>query len=126
MTDDSRRQRRNAPGAMAVVAPALGGFLILLTILSLQMRAGNDPAFKSTATAEPPKTILERRIVETRLIITDAPAPAAGSRSSGAGSAAGAAGQVPASAPAPIVRTAPVQAAPVAPPPPPAPVTRTS
>lgn len=120
------RKARRAPGPMVVVVLALGGFLILLSILSLQMRAGHDPALRPTATAETPRTILKRRIVERRVIITDEPAPAA-SPSTGAGSAAGVAGQVPASAPAPVPRAAPVQAAPVAPPPPPpAPVTRTS
>jgi hypothetical protein len=122
---DPREKRRSAPGAMPVIVSTLGSFLILLTILSLQMRAGADPAVRPTATAEPPKTILKRRIIETRVIITDAPRPATASSSPAAVSTAGA-GQVSASSPAPVARAAPVQAAPVAPPPPPAPVTRTS
>ena len=63
---------------MPVVATALGGFLILLTILALQMRAGHDPALKPSVTAAPPRTILKRRIIKTRVIITDAPTASAG------------------------------------------------
>ena len=61
---DARKARRGSPGAMAVVVLTLGGFLILLSILSLQMRAGHDPALGSTATAEQPRVILKRRIVD--------------------------------------------------------------
>jgi hypothetical protein len=122
---DTREKRSRGPGAMPVIVATLCGFLILLTILSDQMRTGRDPAIKPSATAERPRTILERRIIEKRVIITDAPAPSAGSPTLGASPVGG---QVAASPPAPVTRAAPVQAAPVAPapPPPPAPVTRTS
>jgi hypothetical protein len=121
-----REKRRSGPSPVSVIVSAFGGFLILLTMLSFQMRAGADPALKPSLTAEPPKTILKRRIIETRVVITDPPAPSDGSSSAGASPTAGATGQVAVSPPAPVARVAPVQAAPVAPPPPPAPVTRTS
>ena len=50
MTDRGEATRAS-PGAMPVVTAALGGFLILLTVLALQMRAGHDPALKPSAAA---------------------------------------------------------------------------
>jgi hypothetical protein len=114
MTD--RSEAPASPGMMPALTAALGGFLILLTLLALQMRAGHDPALKPSAAATPQRSILERRIVKTRVIITDAPEPSSGEPAS-----------VPAASAPVAVRAAPVQAAPVAAPPPaPAPVTRTS
>jgi hypothetical protein len=114
MTDPS--EAPVSSGAMPVLTAALGGFLIVLTILALQMQAGHDPALKPSAAATPQRSILERRIIKTRVIITEAPRANAG---------------VPAGLPAPsapvvAVRAAPVQAAPVAPAPAPTPVTRSS
>jgi hypothetical protein len=107
-----------------VMAAALAAFFALLALLSLQMRAGADPAVKPSAAPEIPRIVVKRRIVKTRIIITDAPrSPSGGSPSlpTGAPVTASAPAAAPVrSAPAPIVSAAP------APPPPPAPVTRTS
>lgn len=115
--------RRRSP-AIVVVVTALGGFLIVLTILSFQMRNGKDPALRSArnAGAAVPRTIINRRIIKTRVIITDAPPPASTTPTAAASGAP--APSMPTSAP----RVAPppvqiVQAPPVAVP---APVTRTS
>jgi hypothetical protein len=114
MTD--RSETPASPSKMPVLTAALGGFLIVLTLLALQMRAGHDPALKPSVAAPPQRSILERRIVKTRIIITDVPRPSAGEPVG-----------VPAASAPVAVRAAPVQAAPVAAPPPaPAPVTRTS
>jgi hypothetical protein len=114
MTDRSEAQA--SPGTMPVLATAIGGFLMVLALLALQMRAGHDPAVRPSVAATPQRSILERRIVKTRVIITDAPKPSRGEPAS----------VPPASAPV-AIRAATVQAAPVATPPPaPAPVTRTS
>jgi len=122
---DARNVRRAPRGAMPVIVLALAAFLVLVTVLSLQMRAGRDPALRPAAAAQPPKRILKRKIVVRRVIITDAPAVAASVPSSGASVASAAVAPAPA---APVTSAAPVQAAPVAaaPPPAPAPVTRTS
>jgi hypothetical protein len=118
MTD--RSEAPASPGAMPVLSAAFGGFLVVLTLLALQMRAGHDPALRPSVAATPRSSILERRIIKTRVIITDAPRASAGVP---AGS-----GLPAASAPVVAVRAVPVQAAPTAPAPAPAPapVTRTS
>lgn len=123
MTDRGEATRPSR-SAVAVVTAALGGFLILLTVLALQMRAGHDPALKPSVAATPQRTILERRIIKTRVIVIDAPKASAGVTASSSGSS----GSPAAPAPVVAVRAAPVQAAPVAPasPPAPAPVTRAS
>lgn len=120
MTD---RARSGRSPAMVVVITALGGFLIVLTLLSIQMRTGRDPALKgATAAAAVPRTIVKRQIIKTRVIVTDAPSPGSTTPTSPATGA-------PASstaASAPRVAAPPVQTVQAAPAPVPAPVTRTS
>jgi hypothetical protein len=113
---------RRSP-AMAVVVTALGSFLIVLALLSIQMRTGQDPALKGarTAAATLPRTIVQRRIIKTRVIITEAPSPGP---TTPASAAAGA--QAPSTGSAPRVAVPPVQIVQAAPAPVPAPVTRTS
>jgi hypothetical protein len=115
---------RPSRGVVPVVTAALGGFLILLTVLALQMRAGHDPALKPSVAAAPRRAILERRIIKTRVIVIDAPKASEGVAAGSSGSS----GSPAAPAPAAAVKAAPVQAASVAPAPPPAPapVTRAS
>jgi hypothetical protein len=126
MTDRGEATRTSG-SAIPVVTAALGSFLILLTILALQMRAGHDPALKPSVAAAPQPSILERRIIKTRIIVTDAPRASTGVPAGSPGSS-GSLGTPAAPAPVVAVRAAPVQAAPVAPAPAPtpAPVTRTS
>jgi hypothetical protein len=116
MTD---HRRRPPVGSLPVVTAALGGFLILLTVLALQMRSGRDPALKPEAAAPPSQTILKRRIIKMRIIIFDAPKTNATGALRQAGSTAVARPSVTVSAPVAPVRPAPVASVP-------APVTRTS
>ena len=115
--------KRRSP-AMTVVVTALGGFLAVMALLSFQMRSGADPALKGAAYGSAPaaRIIVKRRVIEKRVIITDAPPASATTPAPTA---------IPASAPS-SVTSAPHAAAPQvqivhAPPVPiPAPVTRTS
>ena len=101
------------------------GFLIGLTILSFQMRSGEDPALRSArnAAAAAPRTIVKRRIIETRVIITDAPPARCDDPRPPPQSARR---LLPSVTSAPRVAAPPVQIVQAPPVPVPAPVTRTS
>lgn len=109
-----RSKAGHGPGATPVIVMALGGFVVLLAILSLQMWAGNDPVLKPRVAADAPRKVVKRRVVVRHVIVTDAPADTAG--------------PAPTRTPAPTPATpAPVSPAPVQPAPAPAaPVTRSS
>jgi hypothetical protein len=131
---EARRTPRRGPGTFTVATASLAAFLILLTFLAWQLRAGRDSALGAARPAQqaPGKRILVRRIIRRVVVERVVPAPVAatssatplaaqvGTSSPGAASAtpsAPAASQVPAAAPAPT-RPAPAPA--------PAPVTRSS
>ena len=119
MTDRHGR-RRTSP--LPVAGAAIGTFVALLAVLIVQVRSGSDPVLKPSVRAQPPRIVLHRRIIDTRVIVTTDPPAVANAR---AASPAAAPAALAPSQPAPRVTYAPVQAAP-APAPPPAPVTRTS
>jgi hypothetical protein len=106
------RGRRRKPSPFPVAAGSLAAFFGLFGFLTLQLRAGNDPALgkSATATAAPKRVIvkrIERRIIVTRLLppveqhggVVRAAAPAAAP----APSAPVVVQQAPAPAPAPVV-----------------------
>lgn len=104
------------PGFWPTAALAAACFLLLFELLAFQLRRGEDPALGGAIQAVPPKPprpVLVRRIVQTRVVPDAGAAPAgvvtssAGSSGSSSGSA-GSASVAPA-APAP----APAPAAPV-------------
>jgi hypothetical protein len=127
-TTESRRPRRG-PGPWTVVVTSVAAFLILLTFLAWQIRAGRDPALggKGVAAPIPKKRVIVRRVVKRVVIdrvvrVPDVP-QAGGGAPAAAPSGTVASGPV-ASGPAPQA-AAPAVPAP-SPAPAPAPVTRTS
>ncbi|HEY8770795.1 MAG TPA: hypothetical protein VIM03_09640, partial [Thermoleophilaceae bacterium] len=60
-----RRASRREPGLFPVAVTSLAAFLILLTFLAWQLRAGRDPALGAARQGAPaaPRRIVVRRIV---------------------------------------------------------------
>lgn len=92
----------------AIIAGA--SFLLLFEFLAFQLGHGNDPAVGSSPSAvaaKPPRPVLIRRIVDTRVIADGGRVPSgkttvsSGSASSGTSAASAAAATAPAPAPAP-------------------------
>jgi hypothetical protein len=113
-----RKPQPKRPGPLTTFAITAAAFLVVLTLLAWQVRAGKDPAIGPAKPAAAPvakKVIVVRRI--ERKVIIEAPAPTAAAASGGAPARA-------ASAPA---ASAPAAAAPApaAPAPAPAPVLAT-
>ena len=120
---------RKKPGAMPTVLLALATFAVIFEFLAFQLNTGNDPALgKSALAANDPKvakvarSVINRRIVKTRVVhlppkqsATGSAVPVSGSGSSGSTSSAS---TVTSSAPAPAAAPAPAPA--------PAPVTSSS
>jgi hypothetical protein len=127
----ARAARPKRPGAWPVAAATLGTFLVVIAVLAIQLRNGDDPALGAgQPAAQPAKRVLVRRIIKRVVVTRVIPSP--GTTSGGGGSVAGGGAGQPASAvqaaparPSP----APVAAAPAPAPaaaPAPAPVTRSS
>ena len=109
------------PGPLAIAAAGVAVFLVVLTFLALQVRAGKEPAV-GTADAEPavqPRRVVVRRVIERRVVVRRSAAPgSAGPAASGGvtpgGTPSGAPSPAapptpaptPAPAPAPVVSRA--------------------
>lgn len=130
-TPPSRPRRR--PGPLPVAAATLATFLVIVTLLAMQLRNGRDPALGagpggSNASQAAPKRVLVKRIVKRKVIVRLIPGETSGGAQLAAGGAAApapaGAGAAPVtSAPAPAAAApAPAAAAPSAP----APVTGSS
>jgi hypothetical protein len=83
-----------------VVTGAAALFCVVLIFLALQVRAGRDPALGAAKPATPPRQVIVRRIIVTRVIEDGVPAAPRGSAAPSTPSAPAA---VPAPAPAPVV-----------------------
>jgi hypothetical protein len=130
-------KRGKRPGAWPVAVGTLAVFLAALAVLSLQLRAGRDPALGPGATAAQPepKRVLVRRIIKRRVVVRVIPSES-GATGTGGGPAAAATGggsepapsgsTAPASAPAQPAAPAAAAPAPAPAPAPAAPVTRSS
>jgi hypothetical protein len=68
MTDPGRRPRVRAPGPFAVACGALGLFFAVLGALAIEDRAG-AVASQPVAAAPPPRRVLVRRVIETRIVV---------------------------------------------------------
>ena len=76
MTEPRPRKQRK-PRAVPVVLTAVAAFLVVFTLLAVQMRTGHDPALGATvaSTKTPaPRRVLVHRVVERRVIVTVRPA----------------------------------------------------
>jgi hypothetical protein len=66
------KPRIRKPGPLPVMAGSFGLFFAITALLAFQMRRGADPALgapKPVATATaPPRQILVRRVIETRIV----------------------------------------------------------
>jgi hypothetical protein len=107
-----RRTLGSRPGFWPTAALAGACFLLLFEFLAYQLRHGNDPALggiTEAAPAKPPRPVLVRRVVKTRVV--QDPAAVSGGQlvSSSGGGSTSTASPAPAAAPAP----APAPAAPV-------------
>jgi hypothetical protein len=72
MTD---RPARSRSGIVPVALAALAAFLVVLLLLTVQMRLGADPALKARpVAAAPPKRILVRRIERRTILVRVVPA----------------------------------------------------
>jgi hypothetical protein len=129
-TESPARPRAKRPGAFPVVAATVATFLVVIALLAVQLRNGEDPAIGAGSAAAPaPKQVLVRRIIKRKVIVRVIPRE---SQSGGGGSLAtdGALGAAPAvqaaarPSPTPAAAPAPAPAAPA--PAPAAPVTRSS
>jgi hypothetical protein len=124
MTEPKAPRPRRGPGLAAVGGWSLAAFVVVLTVLVVQMRIGRDPALGArTAAAVPPapRHVLVRRVIVERVVVdevrdaeaagapappratADAPRPAAPAP---AVTAARAQAPAPAPAPAPLVTKA--------------------
>jgi hypothetical protein len=65
--------RRPLPRARLVVVGTLALFLTVFALLAFQLRSGRDPALGRTAAARaaapPPKRVLVRKLVITRVVV---------------------------------------------------------
>ena len=112
---DRRPTLGSKPAFWPTVIMAGASFLLLFEFLAFQLAHGRDPAVggaSSAAAAKPPRPVLVRRVVETRVIAdggstsgrSSTVSSGAASSSSSAASAATAAAPAPAPAPAaPVV-----------------------
>ena len=123
MTEPRAPRRPRRPGLLAVGGWSLAAFLVVLTLLVVQMRVGRDPALgarSAAAVAPAPRRVLLRRVIVERVVIDvvhDA-------EDGGAGASGRTVAVVP---PGPAPAPAPAAAAAPAPAPAPAPlVTKTS
>lgn len=130
-TEGSSSKARRRPGPAPVAAASLATFLVLLTFLAWQLRAGRDPALGSQAAPTPKKHVLVKRIERTVVVEVVkprtravAPPPASSARPGPASPAPSAPRAY--SAPAPVRPAAPSPPPAPAPAPAPAPVTRAS
>ena len=107
---DRRPTLGSKPAFWPTVIIAGASFLLLFEFLAFQLGHGNDPAVGSSPSAvaaKPPRPVLIRRIVDTRVIADGGSAPSgktavsSGSASSGSSAASAAAATAPAPAPAP-------------------------
>ncbi len=89
MTDE-----RTAPGVRSgapVLAAAALAFAVVLVVLALQMRAGQDPALRAQRPrTPPPRRVLVRRVLERKVIVqlpahAAAPGPSASQQVAAAG-----------------------------------------
>jgi hypothetical protein len=105
--------RRRPPAARMVITATLALFLVVFALLAFQLRNGRDPALGAGAVAHasapPPKRVLVRKLIVTRVIVhlpaEDAPAQAARTVTV---PAAPAAPSAPAPIPAPAAAPAPL------------------
>ena len=85
-------------------AAAVAAFLVVFTLLAVQLRRGDDPVLGATAAPPGPKRVLLKRVIKRKVVVTVRPAKA------------------PAPDPAPVVSSsAPSSSAPASPAPAPAP-----
>jgi hypothetical protein len=107
---DRRPTLGSKPAFWPTVVIAGASFLLLFEFLAFQLGHGNDPAIgspPSAVAAKPPRPVLIRRIVDTRVIADGGSASSgqtavsSGSASSGTSAASAAAATAPAPAPAP-------------------------
>lgn len=66
--------RRRAPRARAVASMSLALFLAVFALLAFQLRSGRDPALgrpqvRAAAPAPPPKRVLVRKVIITRVVV---------------------------------------------------------
>lgn len=113
MTDSAPQRRLPKARPWAVAAGASALFLLVLTVLAGQIRAGRDPALAAARPAPAPPALVRRvrrRVIVTHLrrIVVE---PAAGAGVAGAPAGSGA--PLPASTPA-ATPSAPAPAAPAA------------
>jgi hypothetical protein len=122
---------RKRPGPLPVAAATLATFLVLVTLLAMQLRSGRDPALGAgpgaSAAQAAPKRVLVKRIVRRKVIVRLIPSETSGGAPVAAGGAAApataGAGAAPVtSAPAPAAAAPAAAPAPAAP----APVTASS
>ena len=72
MTEPRAPRRPRRPGLLAVGGWSLAAFLVVLTLLVVQMRVGRDPALgaRSVAAVAPaPRRVLLRRVIVERVVI---------------------------------------------------------
>lgn len=103
MTERPARPARRRPGPLPVVCGSIGVFLVVLTLLAAQLRAGRDPALG--AGPAPVKRVLVHRVEERTVIarIADDDAEESdGFDQTQAPAAVGSASPAPAPAPAPV------------------------
>src|SRR4051794_5393951 len=112
--------RRSLPRARAVAAATIAVFLAIFALLVFQLRSGRDPALGqgttlATAPVPPPKRILVRKTILTRVIVhlpaqeeDGAPVAAAPARAAPVVSYSAPAPSVPAPAPAAAPAPAPL------------------
>jgi hypothetical protein len=108
------RRRPKPPGAWPVAVGALATFLVVITLLAVQLRRGQDPALGAAASAPAtpaPKRVLVRRIVK-RVVLTRVIPPPASSGGGGSADQAGVVGAAPAVQPSARPSPTPVAAAP--------------
>jgi uncharacterized membrane protein YgcG len=108
---DRRATLGSKPAFWPTVIIVSASFLLLFEFLAFQLAHGRDPAVggasSSAAAAKPPRPVLVRRVVETRVIADGgsdsgtSSAVSAGSASSGGSAASAAQAAAPAPAPAP-------------------------
>ena len=68
-----RRERIRKPGPLPVIGASFGLFFAIAGLLAVQMRRGADPALgepkpQLLAAAPPPRQILVRRVIVTRIV----------------------------------------------------------
>jgi hypothetical protein len=107
---DRRPTLGSKPAFWPTVIIAGASFLLLFEFLAFQLTHGKDPAIggtSSTAAAKPPRPVLVRRVVETRVIEDGGTGSgsnttvASGSAASGSSATSAAQAAAPAPAPAP-------------------------